>query len=116
MSPVQFSYDPNTLPRVFRAKDKWPGLIGGAKDQVEHTQNEFTKACQVSDLMLHQQDFGSVWNMRWENNPKMSIDCFKLPFSLRAGVGSPGQCLRCQCWRTESALAEVRKYLFEKKL
>ena len=34
MSPVQFSYEPDTLPRVFRAEDKWPGLIGGAREQV----------------------------------------------------------------------------------
>ena len=34
MSPVQFSYDPDTLPRRFRAEDKWPGLIGEARDQV----------------------------------------------------------------------------------
>ena len=37
MSPVQVSYDPDTLPRVFRAQDKWPGLIGGVRDQVRIT-------------------------------------------------------------------------------
>ena len=37
MSPVQVSYDPDTLPRVFRAQDKWPGLIGGVRDQVSLT-------------------------------------------------------------------------------
>ena len=34
MSPVQFSYDPETLPRQFKAEDKWPGLIGEVRDQV----------------------------------------------------------------------------------
>ena len=68
MSPVQFSYDPDTLPRVFRAEDKWPGLIGGARDQVCITLRITTRssrACRISsNLIFHRNSpSGLVWRL-----------------------------------------------------
>ena len=65
MSPVQFSYDPDTLPQIFSAEDKWSGLIGGAKDQVEGTQNAHSSVSTQTGHGTHLY-FGSIWNMRKE--------------------------------------------------